>query len=176
MVLPTHPSARLALDAVRHVVLHSQPLPCPPNLDDALKQPMAVFVSIKNGGALRGCIGNLVPTRDSLAEEIIHYAGQAARHDPRFSPVASEELSGLTVSVDVLSPLSPVEEIAHWDTRVYGLVVSAGEKQGVLLPDQPGISRPGDQLQACLKKAGIRPGEAYEMFNFTSRRYQSAAS
>lgn len=176
MVRPSHPSARLALDAVCHYVLNGQPLPCPPNLDEALKPPMAVFVSIKNGGALRGCIGNLVATRDSLAEEIIHYAGQAAGHDPRFSPVGSEELPRLTISVDVLSPLSPVDDAQHWDTRVFGLVVSAGEKQGVLLPDQPGILRPGDQLRACLKKAGIRPGEAYEMFNFTSRRYQTAAS
>ena len=56
MVLPVHPSALLAMDAVWHFVLHGTPLPCPVDLAEELKEKLAAFVSIKNGDILRGCI------------------------------------------------------------------------------------------------------------------------
>ncbi|UCD10387.1 MAG: AmmeMemoRadiSam system protein A, partial [Nitrospinaceae bacterium] len=175
MVLPVHPSARLAMDAVWHFVLHGTPLPCPEDLAEELKEKLAAFVSIKNGDILRGCIGSLHPARDTLAEEIIHFAGQAAGSDPRFQPVGLGELPTLTVSVDVISPLQPADGTRDWDTSRFGLAVQARQKQGVLLPDQPGITRPGDQLKICLKKGGISPGESYEMYRFTSNRFQMQA-
>lgn len=172
MDVSVHPSARLAMDAVWHYVLHGKPLPCPLDIDCELKKKRSAFVSIKHGETLRGCIGSLHPTRDTLAEEIIHYASHAASSDPRFQPVRPEELAALTISVDVLSPLQPASGLEDWDTRRLGLAVLTKKKQGVLLPDLPGISRSRDQLRLCLKKAGLRPHEPYEMFHFSSRRYR----
>jgi hypothetical protein len=38
------------------------------------------------GGALRGCIGTILPTKPTLAEEVAANAVQAATRDPRFPP------------------------------------------------------------------------------------------
>src|SRR5918911_5017699 len=67
----------------------------PPRLsaDSPLRRPAACFVSIKTEhGDLRGCIGTIEPTRPSLVEELIANAVSAATRDPRFPPVAPEEL------------------------------------------------------------------------------------
>ncbi|GAB4344843.1 MAG: AmmeMemoRadiSam system protein B [Desulfobulbaceae bacterium] len=63
--------------------------------------PRGVFVTLKKKGRLRGCIGDLVSDRP-LYEGVAHFAVEAAVHDPRFTPVTREELSGLDISISVL--------------------------------------------------------------------------
>ena len=47
-----------------------------------LKERAGVFVSLKKHGQLRGCIGTIAPTRESIAYEIIHNAISAGVRDP----------------------------------------------------------------------------------------------
>ena len=63
-----------------------------------LAAPAPCFVSLKTlDGDLRGCIGTIEPSRDTLAQEIVANAISAATNDPRFDPVRTEELSNLVI-------------------------------------------------------------------------------
>jgi len=166
-----HPFIKLAIQSVRHYLEHGVPLPCPENLTDDLLQPKGAFVSIKNNGKLRGCIGELTPTRENLAIEIIQNAVSAASRDPRFAPISRDEITDLTFSVDVLTPLEKVDDVSQLDCKKFGLTVKAGDKQGVLLPDLEGIDSVADQLRICLKKGGIDQSKSYEMYRFEVERY-----
>jgi AmmeMemoRadiSam system protein A len=166
-----HPYVTLAIQSVRHYLEHGVPLPCPKNLTEDFQDPKSVFVTIKNGPNLRGCIGDLTPFHDTLAKEIIHNATSAASRDPRFPPVSLEELPNLKFSVDVLTPLEKVEDISQLDCRQFGLAVKSEEKLGVLLPDLEGVDTVQDQLRICLKKGRIDKDEPFDMYRFEVVRY-----
>ena len=55
--------------------------------EELLSTKAGAFVSIHKFGALRGCIGTILPTKNSLAEEIIRNAVSAVSEDNRFDPV-----------------------------------------------------------------------------------------
>ena len=52
-----------------------------------LKEKRGVFVTLSKQGALRGCIGSILPN-DSLDSCVRENALKAAFNDPRFSPVS----------------------------------------------------------------------------------------
>jgi len=52
----------------------------------------ATFVTLTQGGELRGCIGSLEAHRP-LAEDVHHNALAAAFRDPRFAPLQRHELA-----------------------------------------------------------------------------------
>ena len=130
----------------------------------------ACFVSIKKQGDLRGCIGTLVPAEPNLGQEIAHNAYSAANKDPRFAPVTEPELDALTYSVDVLSAPQPCD-VSDLDPSRYGVIVTADWRRGVLLPGLPGIEDVVKQVGIALQKAGIMPGEPFDLERFTVRRY-----
>ena len=130
------------------------------------------FVSIKKRGALRGCIGTIAPVRENLAEEIIDNAISACSRDPRFDPVAREELGDLTVSVDVLFEAEPIDSLKELDVKRYGVIVSKGYRRGLLLPNLEGVDSVEEQLQIALSKAGIRPSERYDIERFEVVRHE----
>jgi AmmeMemoRadiSam system protein A len=129
------------------------------------------FVSIKRRGALRGCIGTLAASEADLGAEIARNAAAAAFHDPRFAAIGPDELAHLTYSVDVLGEPEPCGP-GELDPRVYGVIVSAGLRRGVLLPDLPGVDSPAQQVAIALQKAGIDPDEPFAVERFTVTRYR----
>jgi MEMO1 family protein len=144
---------------------------------DAFDQPMACFVSIKTTeGDLRGCIGTIEPTKETLAEELIANAINAATRDPRFPPVTQKELAGLLYSVDVLSTPEPAtfEEL---DPATYGVIVEdgAGLRRGLLLPDLKGIETAEQQVEIAARKAGIAPGTPLKLSRFRVERFRENA-
>ncbi len=145
----------------------------PGRLPDFLTKRRGCFVTLKKEGSLRGCIGTIEPTRETLAEEIENNALAAAKDDPRFAPVKREELSGLSVSVDVLSPLEAADE-ASLDPSRYGVVVVSGARKGVLLPDLKGIDAVEKQLALARGKAGIPEGAQCELYRFDVVRHEEA--
>lgn len=60
------------------------------------------FVTLKMKGALRGCIGSLLPS-GSVAEGVKRNAISAAFHDSRFSPLTAAELERVEIDISVLS-------------------------------------------------------------------------
>ena len=114
-----------------------------------------VFVSLKEDGRLRGCIGTIAPVRGSIAEEIIENAISAAAKDPRFHAVEPEELERLVYSVDVLGDAEKISSPEELDVKRYGVIVSRGYRRGLLLPDLEGVDTAEDQIEIARQKAGI---------------------
>ena len=114
-----------------------------------------VFVSLKEEGRLRGCIGTITPVRTSIAEEIIENAISASTKDPRFHAVEPEELGRLIYSVDVLGETEEISSEAELDVKRYGVVVSRGYKRGLLLPNLDGVDTVDEQVAIAKRKAGI---------------------
>lgn len=145
----------------------------PENLPDEIRQRQgACFVSLHHQGNLRGCIGTLEASRESLALEIQANAISAATRDPRFNPLSLEELDDLEVSVDVLSPAEKIHSIEDLDPQRYGVIVSLGYRRGVLLPNLEGIDTAEAQVDIARRKAGIGPNEAYDLERFEVVRHE----
>ena len=131
-----------------------------------------VFVSLKKDGQLRGCIGTFQPTTASVAEEIVQNAVSAGAEDPRFSPVAPEELADLVYSVDVLTPPESVEDETALDAARYGVIVEGmGGRRGLLLPALPGVNSVAEQVAIARKKGGIGANEPVKLYRFEVVRH-----
>lgn len=145
-----------------------------PDLSDALGLPRmaGAFVSLHSGGDLRGCIGTIAPTKTTLAEEIAYNAIQAATSDPRFPALRPEELEALDISVDVLHEPEPVGSFDDLDPKAYGVIVTAGRRRGLLLPDLDGVDTAEQQIQIAMHKAGIADGEPISLERFKVDRYE----
>jgi AmmeMemoRadiSam system protein A len=166
-----HPLAQLARKAVEGYV-DGRGVVEPGVLVAEMKERAGVFVSLKKHGQLRGCIGTFEPTQPNVAEEIIRNAISSATGDPRFSPVRPGELNELEYSVDVLTFPEPVEDKFLLDSKKYGVIVEAGHRRGLLLPDLEGVDGVDMQIEICRQKAGISPSEPVRLYRFQVRRYR----
>ena len=130
-----------------------------------------VFVSIHNGTALRGCIGNIHPA-GPLYRTTAECAIAAAVGDPRFMPMAPAELASVEFEISVLSLMNRVKNIGEIEVGEHGLLISKGPARGLLLPQVAtayGWSRERFLQETCIK-AGLKPdawkdGAAIESFN-----------
>lgn len=138
---------------------------------ELLERQAGVFVSLKKDGKLRGCIGTIGPTQNNIALEITHNAISAGIHDPRFEAVSEEELPELAYSVDILGKPEKIDTMAELDPKRYGVIVSQGNRRGLLLPNLEGINTPEQQVEIALQKAGIGRLEDFEMERFEVVRY-----
>ena len=129
------------------------------------------FVSLHVGGSLRGCIGTILPTKESIAAEIVRNAVSACSEDPRFDPVRPEELASLEIHVDVLDPPERVTSLSELDPARYGVIVTSGIRRGLLLPDLEGVDTIEAQLAIAKRKAFIGPDEPCSIERFTVTRY-----
>jgi AmmeMemoRadiSam system protein B/AmmeMemoRadiSam system protein A len=121
------------------------------------------FVSLKDHGRLRSCCGYLSPTA-TLSEAVSRAAERAAKDDPRFPPIAPEELSRLDMEVWLL--WRPEDITARGEDRVkevvigkHGLQISRGGNRGLLLPGvatEHGFDARTFLQQTCIK-AGLPP-------------------
>ena len=149
-----------------------QVIQVPEGLPAELTQRRAgAFVSIHKHGQLRGCIGTIAPTRESLAEEIIHNAISASTRDPRFYPVTPDELDDLEINVDVLGEPEEIRSEAELDVKRYGVIVSNGLRRGLLLPDLEGVDTVAQQVAIARQKAGIGAGELVKLQRFEVVRH-----
>ena len=167
-----HPLVQLAKKSVETYVREGRVIELPSPLSADMSQKSGVFVCIKKDHQLRGCIGTFSPSRESLASETIMNAISAATHDPRFPPVLENELDALEYTVDVLSPPETVTDKSQLDPKRYGVIVTSGQRRGLLLPDLEGVNTLEEQLNIAKMKAGIPPGEETEIYRFEVKRYQ----
>lgn len=174
-----HPVVKLARDTIERYIGHRQVLDAPPEaeLTPEMRERGGVFVSIKKRGQLRGCIGTIEPRQGNVAGEVIQNAISAATCDPRFPPIAANELEDLDISVDVLTTPEPIESLDQLDPTRYGLIVQSlanPSKRGLLLPDLPSIRTAEEQFyhtkvyKACI----VDEDEPIQMYRFEVVRYQ----
>ena len=167
-----HPLVKLAKDTIELYVREKKVLAVSgADLAPEMQQQAGVFVCIKTGGVLRGCIGTFQPCEKDVANEIVRNAVSAATCDPRFEPVRPDELADLEYSVDVLTAPEPVKELKGLDPKLYGVIVTAGRRRGLLLPDLEGVDTVEEQVGIAMRKAGIPSGTTVELSRFEVKRY-----
>jgi len=104
-----------------------------------LQEPGATFVTLTQGGDLRGCIGSLQAYR-ALRDDVQSNAVAAALHDPRFAPLTRQELPMTQVEVSLLSPLHALhfkdeaDALAQLRPNVDGVVFSCRGHRSTFLP------------------------------------------
>ena len=163
---------KLARASVEAWVRRRERLSVPEGLPaELLTRRAGTFVTLHKHGKLRGCIGTILATRESVAEEILQNAVSACSRDPRFPPVTEDELNALEISVDVLGDLEPIDSPEELDVKRYGVVVSHGRKRGLLLPNLDGVDTVEDQISIARQKGGILASEPYRLERFEVVRH-----
>ena len=93
-----------------------------------------VFVTLRMGGRLRGCIGRFT-SDDALASTIRAMALSAAFSDPRFPSLSRKEAPGVEIEVSVLSPLKKIDSIEEFKLGRDGIYMVKGGRHGTFLPE-----------------------------------------
>ena len=145
-----------------------------------LREPGATFVTLKHGGALRGCIGTLQPHRP-LLQDVKSNAVAAALHDSRFAPLSAPELAELRVEVSLLSAPSAIAARSEDDLLsqlrpgVDGVTLHWGAHRGTFLPQVwEQLPEPREFLSHLKRKAGLPPGFWHEQLRverYTVRKW-----
>jgi AmmeMemoRadiSam system protein A len=143
--------------------------------DPLLNYRLGVFVTLRKGEALRGCIGQL-QSEDPLFQTVRDTAISAATRDPRFFPVSKEELDQISIKISILSPLTRVEDISEIEVGVHGVMIIHAGHRGILLPEVP-VERGWGKItfleNVCLK-AGLHPDtwkENPQFYSFTTLEF-----
>lgn len=147
----------LARDAMAAAV---QDRPAPPTTGAAaLRVPCGgVFVTCRNGGMLRGCLGSFEATKP--LEELVRDMAGATMRDPRFidHPITPDELDQLDVEISILSPPVRTENPLSLRPGIDGVLVRRGATTGCFLP-QVAADQGWDAQQTlencCAMKAGL---------------------
>jgi AmmeMemoRadiSam system protein B/AmmeMemoRadiSam system protein A len=141
--------------------------------DTELLRPLGAFVTLEEGGELRGCIGHMRGDKP-LYEMVQETAISAATSDPRFPPMTADELDRVTIEISVLSPLRRLDDPSAIEVGTHGLLINYGGQQGVFLPQVPveqGWNRE-QYLEHLCSKAGLFPGcwrdAAATLYTFTA--------
>jgi AmmeMemoRadiSam system protein A len=145
--------------------------------ESALGKHCGAFVTLHletgRGRNLRGCIGRM--SAGLPLEETVHImALEAAFGDPRFPPLAAEELPRCSIEISALSPMEPCPDPRQVTVGVHGLYLMRQGRAGVLLPQVPveqGWNR-DEYLDYICVKAGLPP-RSYEapdakLYTFTA--------
>ena len=141
------------------------------------------FVTLKNKGSLRGCIGCFSSDKP-LWRTVQEQAVASTKHDPRFlsAPITPEEVPQLTVEISVLSPLRRIENPLDLDLGKHGIVVQRGSRRGCFLPQvatETGWSKEEFLSRCCEGKAGLDPGAwrdpSTEVLVFTAEVFHEQA-
>lgn len=133
-----------------------------PEAAPALLEHRGVFVTLHRRGRLRGCIGTIHGTQP-LVEEVAEQALHAAFDDPRFPPLAHDELPGIDVEITVLTPPRRVPVPEQIEIGRHGVLLEKEGHRAVFLPQvavEQGWDRP-TLLRHLSRKAGL-PADAWE--------------
>ena len=168
----------LAVEAVRRGAAGATRwLPSFDDLPSGLRPPGASFVTWREDGQLRGCIGSLV-AREPLGIDVARHGADAAFRDPRFAPVRPDEVERLHLHVSVLGALERLDVVDRSTLRAVlrpgmdGVLIETMSHRGTFLPavwdTLPDVDR---FLDALWRKAGLRPGTWPE--DLTVHRYSA---
>ena len=127
---------------------------------DVLKEKRGVFVTLREHGQLRGCIGHHesdVP----LYQLVPQMAVAAACRDRRFYPLGKNELDQVKIKLSVyLTNVYRIQHLDEFEMGVHGIILMKGRKGATYLPEVPleagWISKEEEMGHLCAK-AGLPP-------------------
>lgn len=119
-----------------------------------------VFVTLRCGEQLRGCIGTFHPDGDLIST--IQRIAAEATHDSRFTGehLALRDLATLRIELSVLSPLTPIRDVGEIEIGRHGIHVAIGGRRGCFLPSvatEHGLDAPTFLSVCCAEKIGVSP-------------------
>ncbi|MCH9740882.1 MAG: AmmeMemoRadiSam system protein A [Epsilonproteobacteria bacterium] len=133
-----------------------------------LQKDGAVFVTLRQKGNLRGCIGSLV-AHQPLLDDLIYNAKAAAFKDPRFQPLGEEEFKTTDIEISLLSTPTELEYKDREDLKkkirpnIDGVVLKLGANRATFLPQVWEEIPEFDLFFAHLcQKAGLRAAGCLE--------------
>jgi AmmeMemoRadiSam system protein B/AmmeMemoRadiSam system protein A len=124
-------------------------------ISDAMKPARAAFVTLKKGGRLRGCIGDIFP-RQPLYKSVLENAVNAAFRDRRFSPLQKEELAEITVEISALTTPTPIRSYDKIRIGTDGVVLNKAGRSAVFLPQV--APEQGWDLNQTLTQLSLKAG------------------
>ncbi len=147
-------------------------------LTPKLKRVQGCFTTFNKNGALRGCIGHILP-QEELYKCVMDNAISAALHDRRFVPVEYEELKDIEIEVSVLSVPevlqhdSPEDLLDKLRPGVDGVVILYTGRSSTFLP-QVWDSIPDKEeflSQLCMKQGS--PSNCWQIPGVEIQTYQA---
>jgi AmmeMemoRadiSam system protein A len=150
----------------------------PPNI----RIPASIFVTLRQGHELRGCLGNL-SCNQPLAHEVMTTAIAAASEDPRFEPLSADEWPQLNLEISVLSPFQRAASAKDIIPGKHGVMVQRGSRKGLFLPQvwkETGWDKNKFLNELCSTKSGL-PAAAWqdpqtELWIFDVESFESSAA
>lgn len=161
-------SKQMLLKTAREAVIAAvkgQSAVAPTSDEPELVSACGCFVTLKNRGRLRGCIGQFISDRP-LIELVSEMAVSAATRDPRFitDPIKPAELELLDIEISVLSPLKKTDDPLSLRLGIDGIYITHGHKSGCFLPQvatETGWTQRQFLTHCCEQKAQLPP-DAWE--------------
>lgn len=130
-----------------------------PRVDELdLQIDRGVFVTLKIGGHLRGCIGRIKASGEPLWQVVRDMAVAAAFEDPRFEPLTRPECQHLEIEISILSEPTEIGDWQDIKLGTHGVIVKKGRQSGVFLPQvatETGWTLEEFLAELCEQKAGL---------------------
>ena len=171
---------RTAKEAVDAAINRCQPSqPC--SDDAALNEHCGCFVTLKNAGRLRGCIGQFTADQP-LIQLVVRMAKASSTQDSRFfhDPIRPSELTQLNIEISVLSPLQRTDDPLSLRLGVDGVYIVRGSRSGCFLPqvaEETGWSKEEFLSYCCAHKAMLAADAwkdpATEVYFFTVEAFDA---
>ncbi|MCX7818110.1 MAG: AmmeMemoRadiSam system protein B [Kiritimatiellae bacterium] len=163
----------LARSTIRFYFAHQRratPAELGVQITPAMRQVAGAFVTLHKHGELRGCIGEILPTR-ALYAAVMDQALNAAFRDPRFPPLQELELPLCRIEISALSEPKPVSSWSEIVLGRHGIILRKEGHTALFLPQvapQQGWDLP-TTLRHLALKAGLAPddwrsGADFEVF------------
>ncbi len=132
--------------------------------DEIFRRKLGVFVTIRKGSSLRGCIGYTEPPWP-LGITLIRAAIASGTEDPRFPSITPQELDDLFYEVTILTEpreihINDEQDLGKIRLGINGLMIDSYGRTGLLLPQvalEEGFDAV-DFLDVTCEKAGLMPG------------------
>lgn len=130
-----------------------------------LEENRGTFVSLHKKGDLRGCIGNIEPTKP-IFQGVADNAAHAAFNDSRFNPLSFEELKDTAIEVSILTQPEKIdytdikELISKIRPGIDGVMIRKHYHSATFLPQVwTQLKDPESFLSQLCLKAGLSSDE-----------------
>lgn len=129
--------ARTRLQDVVRTGTEKSSLPTPST--GIFSQPLGLFVSLHahapdGSTRLRGCMGTLHASQP-LHQTLDRLVTKAALHDPRFTPVTTDELKNLSLSLSIMLPTRPIHHPDQIQLGRHGVALNCHGMHSIFLPE-----------------------------------------
>ena len=138
-----------------------------PQLHDALLQldsandTCGVFITLKQSGQLRGCIG-CITTRQPLHSTVPEFSIKAAIDDPRFPALKRDEFDHTDILLSVLTEPKAVNSYRDIIIGTHGMTYEYNNARSVYLPEV--ATEQGWDLETTLRSLAQKAGQPAQSF------------